>query len=102
MGGLGFPELIVILVMIVVIWLPWSRIFSKAGYSPWLSLTIFVPLVNLIVLFWFAFSEWPILRRGTGESAPSLIDGRPEKGIVYTESELEAMKAAERGPGKAG
>jgi hypothetical protein len=25
---------------------------------------MFVPLVNFIVLFWFAFSEWPALRRG--------------------------------------
>jgi hypothetical protein len=61
---LGVPELIVILLVgVVVIWLPWSRIFSKAGYSSWLSLAMFVPLVNIILLFWFAFSEWPIIRR---------------------------------------
>jgi hypothetical protein len=63
--SIGFPELIVILAVVaLIIWLPWSRIFSKAGYSPWLSLTMFIPLVNLVVLFWFAFSEWPAIRRG--------------------------------------
>jgi hypothetical protein len=65
MDSIGFPELIVILAVgeVVVVW-PWSRIFSKAGYSPWLSLTAVVPLVNFVVLFWFAYSEWPVLRRG--------------------------------------
>jgi len=38
MRSIGLPELIVILVVVVLFWLPWSRIFSKAGYSPWLAL----------------------------------------------------------------
>ena len=68
---LGIPEQIAILLVAVAIWLPWIRIFSKAGHSAWLSLeslaslAVFVPLLNLIVLFWFAFSEWPALRRET-------------------------------------
>jgi hypothetical protein len=65
MRSIGFfPVLIMMLVVFAVIWFPWSRIFSKAGYSPWLCLTMFVPLVNLVALYWFAFSEWPALRRG--------------------------------------
>ena len=60
----GITELLILLLPLIfcaiVIALPCSRIFAKAGHSPWLCLTLFVPLVNLIILFWFAFSTWPI------------------------------------------
>ena len=44
--------------IIVPIWL----IFRKAGYSPWLGLLMVVPLVNLGMLYFLAFSDWPRLR----------------------------------------
>ncbi len=50
---------ILFLAIIVVIW--W-KIFDKAGMSAPLSILMFIPLVNLILLFYFAFSEWPILK----------------------------------------
>jgi len=40
-----------------------GRIFSKAGYSRWLGLTMVIPLVNLVVLVWFAFADWPATRK---------------------------------------
>ena len=40
----------------------WWRIFSKAGYSGAMSLLMFVPIANLIVLCVLAFGEWPIYR----------------------------------------
>jgi hypothetical protein len=46
------------LVMLPVIVIPYWKIFSKAGFSGWLSLLILLPLVNLIVLYVVAFSEW--------------------------------------------
>jgi hypothetical protein len=58
--SIGLPELLVILAFAVFVALVWGKIFSKAGYSAWLGLTIFIPLVNAIVLCWFAFSDWPI------------------------------------------
>jgi hypothetical protein len=60
--SIGLPELLVIAVGFVFFW-PWAKIFSKAGYSAWWCLTVGIPGVNLIVLFWFAFAEWPILKR---------------------------------------
>jgi hypothetical protein len=65
MNNLGIAEQIAILLVAAAIWLPWVRIFPKAGYSAWLSLLMFVPLLNLILLIWFAFSEWPALHRET-------------------------------------
>ncbi len=66
-GGLGIPEVIVITVVFFalvafVLW-PYSKIFSKAGYSGWLAALMLVPGVNLVLLFWFALADWPVLRR---------------------------------------
>ena len=35
-------------------------IAAKAGYSGALSLLMLIPLLNIIILLVFAFSEWPI------------------------------------------
>ena len=59
-GGIGLVFGIIVLVIAVVAW--W-KIFSKAGHSGALALLFFVPIVNLIIFLWFAFSEWPIHRR---------------------------------------
>jgi hypothetical protein len=34
-------------------------IFSKAGYSKWLALLMAAPLINVIILYFIAFSKWP-------------------------------------------
>src|SRR2546430_13054864 len=47
------------IILAIVIW--W-KIFSKAGYSGALSLLMFVPIANLIVILMLAFGEWPILQ----------------------------------------
>ena len=41
---------------------PFWFIFSKAGYSRWLSLLLLIPLVNVAVLYFLAFSTWPTRR----------------------------------------
>lgn len=57
-GGHWLVMLLGVAVLLVPIW----RIFSKAGFSGWLSLLMLVPLVNLIVLYVIAFSPWPARR----------------------------------------
>jgi hypothetical protein len=60
--SLGLPELIVILfVCCFFVWPIW-RMVSKMGYPGVLSLTLLVPVVNLGVYFFLAFSEWPVLK----------------------------------------
>jgi uncharacterized membrane protein YhaH (DUF805 family) len=44
------------LVFIVPTW----KIVSKAGYSGAWSLLAFVPLINVIMLWVFAFAKWPM------------------------------------------
>jgi len=41
--------------------LPYWFIFKKAGFSPWLTVLMFVPLANLIILYVIAFSEWKVV-----------------------------------------
>jgi len=40
--------------------IPFWRIFSKAGFHPALSILTVVPIINLITLYYIAFSVWPI------------------------------------------
>jgi hypothetical protein len=60
MASLGIAELIVILVIVAFFLVLWSKIYAQAGYSKWLCLLMIVPLVNLIMLIWFAFAKWPV------------------------------------------
>lgn len=38
------------------------RILHKAGYSGWWSLLTLLPLANIVVIWVFAFADWPALR----------------------------------------
>jgi uncharacterized membrane protein YhaH (DUF805 family) len=61
---LGAPGLVVILLVVLILIWPSVRILHKAGYSGWWCLLAFVPLVNLVMLYIFAFgAEWPSQRR---------------------------------------
>lgn len=62
MGRFGLPELLIIFFIGALVVLPFWKIFAKAGFSGWMSLTQIVPLVNVIALFYLAFAEWPIHR----------------------------------------
>lgn len=42
----------------LMIWFYW-RIARRAGYAGWWALLMLVPVVNIIVLWLFAFAEWP-------------------------------------------
>jgi len=47
------------LIFALVFLVPAWKIVAKAGYSGAWSLFVFVPLINLIMLWVFAFSTWP-------------------------------------------
>jgi hypothetical protein len=42
---------------------PFWKIFKKAGFEPALSLLMLVPWVNIAMLFWLAFANWPALKK---------------------------------------
>ena len=36
-----------------------GKVVKKAGFSPWLVLLLIVPIVNLVMLWVFAYAKWP-------------------------------------------
>ena len=56
----GWGLLMMVIVFIVPLW----KILTKAGFNGAWSLLTFIPMVNIIALWVFAFSKWPKERRG--------------------------------------
>ncbi len=79
--------LIIILASIVLGIIIWWKIFSKAGYSGAMSLLMFVPVANLIVLLVLAFGRWPIyneleaLRQQVRERGAGYPAANPQAGF---------------------
>jgi hypothetical protein len=59
MTGYGFGHWIFFVIMAAVVLYPTGRILNRLGLSPFWSLLILVPLVNLLSLWVLAFSDWP-------------------------------------------
>ncbi|QPK61520.1 hypothetical protein IVG45_11465 [Methylomonas sp. LL1] len=52
------------LFVLFVLWLGY-KILLKAGLDGWWALVLLVPVVNIVMIWVFAFSRWPNLRGGT-------------------------------------
>lgn len=63
-GFWGFGWIAAIIAII-----PFWKICSRVGLSPWLSLLLIVPLANLIFIYWLAFTQWP----GTHSGGPGAM-----------------------------
>jgi len=60
-----FISLLVAIILVVAFAIAWMRIFSKAGYPAWCGLLMLVPPINVILILYFGFAEWPIHRKDT-------------------------------------
>jgi len=58
--GVGMREVVVIGLLVLLFW-PYAKIVSRAGYSPWLVLLLLVPVVNVVLIWIFAYANWPAL-----------------------------------------
>jgi len=63
----SFGHGLFLLVFLVIAGIPFWRIVQRTGMNPVLSLLWFVPLVNVIWLWVFAFAEWPALKQDTAK-----------------------------------
>ena len=50
------------LVVMAIKALIFCKVFSKAGYCWALGLLILVPIANIVMAFYLAFADWPVLR----------------------------------------
>ena len=58
----GPVELLVLCGVSIFLVLPFWMICSKAGFPGWISLAVLVPVLNLVLLFFLAFADWPALQ----------------------------------------
>ena len=79
------------IVFVVVLIVAAAKILPKAGYSPWFALLLLIPLVDLVMVLVFAFSDWPvdkelrITARGAQEAREAATQrrrGRPSRRAV--------------------
>jgi len=61
-GGLILCWLLFIVLLIVGMIYVYYKIFEKTGNSGWLALLMFVPIANIAIILYLAFSDWPVLR----------------------------------------
>jgi len=63
MGMNGFGMIFPVLAYLVVIGIPAAVVIGKAGYSRAWVILAFIPIINLIALWVFAFAKWPALHK---------------------------------------
>jgi len=61
--------LILLALHLLTVWLHW-RIAARAGYRPAWALLTLVPILNLVLIWWFAFAPWPGQRRAAPVPPP--------------------------------
>jgi uncharacterized membrane protein YhaH (DUF805 family) len=61
MGSISILHWLIVLVVIGIWVIPAVKILNKAGYSGWWCLLLFVPVVDIVFIWVFAFARWPIL-----------------------------------------
>ncbi len=59
-SGLFVLVPVFLLVMMVIYLVPFWMIWKKAGFSPWLSILMVVPLVGFVMLYVLAFVDWKV------------------------------------------
>ena len=66
MSSFGVWHVLALVVLVLLLWAfiaIFGRILSRAGYSRWWLLVMLVPLVNLVMVWVFAFANWPVQAR---------------------------------------
>lgn len=63
MNSIGIPELAIVVVLfgawLSVVW-PAARVCRRLGFSPWIGALAILPLANFLLLWWLAYTHWPV------------------------------------------
>jgi hypothetical protein len=60
MGSFSIWHWFILIFWLLLAGVPMWRISNKAGFPGALSLLMFIPLLNLVLLWVFAFVKWPV------------------------------------------
>ncbi len=55
--------IVVFALLFVVMVTAYTNVISRAGYSRWWILILFVPVVDIVMILVFCFKEWPVTRQ---------------------------------------
>ena len=69
----GMLALLSGLPMILFVFWVFFRVFRKAGRSGWWTLLLIVPLVNIVMLWVFAFVRWPAVEAAEAAKTPEVF-----------------------------
>ena len=120
LSGLSTTAVVIGSIVAIAFWIifliAYIKIISRAGYSGWWVLIMFVPIVNIIMLLVFAYKEWPIQRElrelrgwanqiqgrggqsGYGQPGNQSNSGQPG----YGQSTPQQQGYGQSGPGQSG
>lgn len=59
MAAFSMAHWLILLVTAVVFGVPLWRIVARTGHPGIMAILFFIPLVNVGVLWWLAYSKWP-------------------------------------------
>jgi hypothetical protein len=62
MGGLSIYHILILLIVVAVYLAPIAKILGRAGWNRWLVILWIIPLVNIVMLWVFAYGEWPAMK----------------------------------------
>lgn len=60
MGSFSIWHWLIVLIYVGLVAWPLWRIVGKTGNHPALSLLLHIPVVNVALILFLAFSEWPV------------------------------------------
>jgi hypothetical protein len=59
----GLVHWVLFIIAVALVLYPVGRIVKRIGFSPFWSVLILIPLVNLIALWVLALTDWPLERQ---------------------------------------
>jgi hypothetical protein len=62
LNNIGPAGLLALLFWVIVLVVPFWKLWQRTGHSGWWGVLMIVPLANIIALWVLAFKDWPALR----------------------------------------
>ncbi len=83
--------IVLYVVLFIIFIVAWAEIFMKAGYNRWLCFLVVIPIVNLIVFLWFAYSKWPVYELVGKDMRRRILEDKKAK----IEQEIESLSSVD-------